>query len=185
MKLDNAIKIFIERYNRDIIQSIDNISKDYALNISDSKIKVFNLNESFNIFNEYIKGYASYKIENVNNPNASSQDTIKESVKKFIDNNIFKEECIKYSELPSFITGYANGINLLNETVDNIKRDMADSDVDQEHIGDINEFCDMFIDKFHESFDPAMDKILWASGYNSRKKIFENNDNKLKAPVFL
>ena len=63
---------------------------------------------------------------------------------------------------------------------------MIDNDVDQEYIGDINEFADKFMDKFNESFDPTLDRILWASGYNSRKKLFENNnDTKPKAPVFL
>ena len=48
------------------------------------------------------------KMENTNNPEASSQDTIKESVKKFIDTQIFKESNIKYSELPSFF----NNVNV-------------------------------------------------------------------------
>lgn len=184
MKIDSAIKDFSEKYDRNAIESIDNISKDYALNISESTIKVFNLTESFNMFSQYLKGYASYKVENLSNPEASSQEVIKESVKKFIDTKLFKEADIRYSELPSFITGYIAGIDALCETVDDVKRIMTDGNVAAEDIGDINEFADMFMDKLHESFDPAMEKILWASGYNSKKKLFEKT-SKEKAPVFL
>ena len=186
MKIDNAIKTFMEKYNREAIQSIDEVSKDYALNISDSKIKAFNLNESFNIFNQYIRGYANYKIENVNNPNASTRDTIKESVEKFVNTQIFKETYLKYSELPSLITDYTNGINLLIETVDQIKSDMIDADINQEDIGDINEFTDLFIDKLHESFYPTMTRILWASGYKSKNKLYNKDSNSTpKVPTFL
>lgn len=185
MKIDSAIKDFSEKYDRDAIQSIDNISKDYALKISESTIKVFNLVESFDIFSKYLKGYSTYKLENVNNPESSSQDTIKESVKKFIDTKIFTETEIKYSALPSFIKGYFEGVNLLIETVDNIKRNMIDCDVDSEDIGDINEFVDMFMDKFNESFYPTMDRILWASGYNSKKKLYDRETKSIPAPVFL
>lgn len=185
MKIDSAIKLFSEKYDRAAIQSIDTISNDYALNISDSTIKVFNLIESFNIFNQYLKGYASYKIENVNNETASSQDTIKESVKKFIDTQIFKECDIKYPELPNFVMGYINGVNSINENINIIKAEMTDANVDGNDIGDLNEFADMFMDKLHESFDPSMDRILWASGYNANKRLNNPNPIKVKEPVFL
>ena len=185
MKIDSAIKTFFEKYNRDAIQSIDEISKDYSLNISNSMIKAFNMSESFNIFNQYLNGYASYKIENVNNDQALSQTEIKESVKKFIDTQIFKECEIKYPELPRFVAGYVSGINSITETVDNIKRDMTDANVDANDIGDINEFADMFMNKLNESFDPTMDNILWASGYNAKQRLANSNTNKTKVPVFL
>lgn len=185
MRIDNAIKAFSEKYNREAFQSIDAISNDYGLRISNSTIKGFNLVESFNIFSQYLKGYASYKVENVNNPDATTQDVIKESVKKFIDTQIFKECNIKYGDLPQFVTGYVDGVKTLIETVDNIKRDMTDSSIDAEHIGDINEFADMFMDKLHESFDPTMDRILWASGYNGKVRLARPAEEKPKAPVFL
>lgn len=185
MKIDSAIKAFSEKYDREAIQSIDAISNDYSLKISNSTIKAFNLNEGFDIFSQYLKGYASYKVENVSNPEATSQDVIKESVKKFIDTQIFKEANIKYTELPLFITGYINGVHKLTETVDSIKRDMTDNNIDAEHIGDINEFTDMFMNKLHESFDPTMDRILWASGYNAKQRLVKGNTDKPVAHVFL
>lgn len=186
MKIDNAIKIFSEKYDRDAIQSIDNISNEYGLLINESTIKTFNMCEAFNIFNKYLEGYASYKIENINNPEATSQDLIKESVEKFINTQIFKETSSKYNELPNFITEYINGIESLCETVDNVKISMIDNDVLADYVGDVNEFTDIFIDKLHESFYPTMDRILWASGYNSKKRLEDNKDKvKTKTPMFL
>lgn len=184
MKLDTAIKTFYEKYDRDAIQSIETISKDYGLNIHGHTIQTFNLNEAFDRFSNYLKGYADYKIENVNSTDASSQEIIKESVQKFIDTQIFKEYEMSYAELPSFVTGYFNGIKILLETVDEVKRNMTDNNVDVEAIGDINEFADIFMDKLHESFDPTMDKILWASGYKSKQRL-SGTTTKTKAPVFL
>ena len=184
MKLDTAIKTFYEKYDRDAIQSIETISKEYGLNIHGHTIKSFNITEAFNIFSKYLQGYSEYKIENANSENASSQETIKESVQKFINTQVFKECETKYSELPTFVTGYFNGVKTLLETVDEVKRNMTDNNVDVEAIGDINEFADMFMDKLHESFDPTMDQILWASGYNSKQRL-SGTTTKTKAPVFL
>lgn len=185
MIIDNAIKTFFEKYDREAIQSIENISKEYGLNINGNTIKTFNLGESFNIFNQYMDGYANYKIENVNNLEASKQETIKESVQKFVDTQIFKESETKYSDLPTFVMEYVNGINSLQEMVDNTKRLMTDSEVKAEDIGDINEFTDMFINKLHEHFNPVMESILWASGYNGKQKLIKGNTSKPTAPVFL
>lgn len=186
MRIDSAIKAFSEKYDRDVFRSIDAISNDYSLRISDSSIKAFNLAESFQTFDQYLKGYASYKVENVNNPQASSQETIRESVRKFIDTQVFKECHVKYGDLPGFVTGYVDGVRTLLETVDEVKRNMVDADVDPEAIGDINEFTDMFMDRLHESFDPSMDRILWASGYNSKARLSASaTAEKPKTPVFL
>lgn len=184
MYIDSAIKVFSEKYDRDAIQSIDKISRDYGLVIHEYTIKTFNIKESFDQFAKYLNGYARYLSENKNNENATSREGIRESVKKYIDTQIFEEVNTKYKDLPKFVTEYVNGINIINEAVNNAKRVMVDADVDQESIGDINEYCDMFMTKLHESFDPTMDRILWASGYNTKKKL-SGNVKKEAAPVFL
>ena len=63
MKLDTAIKTFYEKYDREAIQSIETISNDYGLNIHGHTIQTFNLNEAFDRFSNYLKGYADYKID--------------------------------------------------------------------------------------------------------------------------
>ena len=185
MKIDSAVKTFFEKYDREAIQSIDNISREHGLVIHESTIKSFNLKESFDIFGQYLKGYATYKSESVNNEEATSQDMIKESVESFINTQIFKETATKYADLPTFVTGYIEGINSLNEAIDEAKRIMNDANVKPEDIGDINEFTDMFMDKLHEHFYPVMESILWASGYNAKKILYNPNSDKPAAPVFL
>ena len=188
MIIDSAINNFFEKYDREAMETIDELSKEFGLNVNDHKILVFNMKESFQLFNEYINGYADYKIKNINNDNASPQYIIRETVDKFITENIFKEVSIKYNELPDFIQSYINGIKSLNETVNNLKHKMIENDVDAECIGDVNDFCDAFMIKLHESFDPCMDRILWASGYNFRKRLVKPSDNipvKPQSPIFL
>lgn len=184
MKIDNAIKEFLEKYDREAISSINRISADYALNISRTPIKVFSIQEGFDNFQAYLRGYSSYKINNHDNEKASPQSAIKEGVNRFLNSQLFVEQDITYDMLGQFIESYVNGIKSLTETVDTVKRDMMESGVvSQEDIGDVNEFVDSFIDKLNESFDPAMDRILWASGYNSNKAIFDRE--KKERPVFL
>lgn len=187
MIIDSAVKEFMEKYNREAIESIDKISENYGLNINNYKIKLFNLKESFDKFQQYIKGYASYKVENLNNEKASPQNAITERTHIFINDGIIEPKEFKYSELPSFVESYVNGINTLLETIDEVKELMTDGNVDQSAIGDINEYVDLFMTKINESFEPAMDKILWASGYNSRQALLNKKRNKNieKKPVFL
>lgn len=184
MKTDTAIQEFLEKYDREAISSINELSTEYGLRINRVPIKVFSIKEGFDNFQAYLRGYSSYKMSNHNNEKASPQEVIKEAVDKFIDTQLFVEKDTTYDMLGEFIESYINGIKGLNETVDSIKRDMMESGVVcQEDIGDVNEFVDKFMDKLHESFDPTMDRILWASGYNSRKAIFGRK--KKEEPVFL
>lgn len=184
MRIDSAIQVFSERYDRDAIQSIEDISHERGLVLNKATIKAFNINENFNTFSQYLKEYANYKVENQNNEKASPQDVIRESVSSFIKTQLFKESDILYSELPEFVMGYVNGVKTLTEAVDEAKRILTDADIDPEAIGDVNEFADRFMDALHESFDPTMDKILLASGYTSRKRL-KSFSEKRKQPVFL
>lgn len=184
MIIDSAIQVFSEKYDREAIQSIEEISKERGLVLNRATIKAFNMNESFNTFSQYLKEYANYKVENQNNEKASPQDVIRESVDKFIKSQLFKESDILYSDLPDFVMGYVEGIQTLSEAVDEAKRTLSYADIDPEAIGDVNEFADRFMDALHESFDPTMDKILLASGYTSKKKL-RSFKEKRKQPVFL
>lgn len=184
MKIDSELKSFTEKYDRSAMESIDKLSKEYGLVIHKSTIPVFSLKEGFDTFAEYLKGYASYKMENVNSNEASSREEIHESVDNFIKTQLFKEKHIMYSELPEFVQNYVEGVNMLLETVDEVKSSMMEAGIDHESIGDINEFVDKFMDRFHESFDDTMDRILWATGYNSNR-VLSGKVKKDPAPVFL
>lgn len=186
MKIDSDLKLFSEKYDEEAIKSIDEISSDRSLKIGESTIKVFNIKESFDMFSSYLKGYGEYKISNKNNEDISPQEIIRESVSNFINGNLFVEEYIPYEKLPIFIESYIQGINEIIKVSNDIKTAMMEAGVYMEDIGDVNDFCDEFIDKFHESFDPCMDRILWASGYNYKKRMKEIlNKPKREIPVFL
>lgn len=187
MKIDSAIREFSERYDRDAIQSIDNISQDPGLVLRKKTIDVFNIKESFDKFQEFISGYANYKIQNMNNESATPQSLICEHTEKFIDKDLFSETETLYSNLPVFVETYITGVQTLLNLSDSLKTSMFEAGVDSDSIGDINNFMDSFMNKLHESFDPTMDRILWASGYHSNKKLARparGTEIKMK-PVFL
>jgi hypothetical protein len=184
MKIDNAIKEFLEKYNETAIKSIEEISLDFGLSANKNKINLFNINEGFKNFNEFIDGYVSYKVENINNSEASTNEIIHEQTEGFI-NNLFKNSQFLYSELPSFISTYLSGVKEISEKVDTWKEIMIEAGVDNESIGSINDFVDLFVDKLHESFNPSMDRILWASGFNAKEKLNKSNNSKELKPVFL
>ena len=185
MKIDSALKVFSESYDRDAIQSIQNISEDFGLIIQKSTIKSFNLNEAFDEFQDFLTKYGKYKVENVNNEKATPQAMICERVETNIREELFKESKMLYNEIPAFIESYISGINNLTATMDSVKQKMYESGVDADSIGDVNKFVDGFIERLDESFKPTMDRLLWASGYNSRKALSKSNHKPETAAVFL
>lgn len=187
MIIDTAVKTFLEKYDRPAIEAINEISKRYGLNINGYKMNVFNLTEAFDQFKTYIEGYASYKAENVNSEEASPQDVIVEKTDEFINTGVKIEDVsIRYSDIPTFVESYVSNIKSLLETVDKVKAFMMESDVDPSAVGDINHFCDKFMERVDPLFEGCMDRILWASGYNSKKALFDKKDNRNKEKhVFL
>ena len=183
MKTDSAIRVFSEKYDRTAIQSIDDISKDIGLVANGHTIKAFNLSESFKIFEEFLRGYGNYKVEHIGDDKASSQDVIRDNFSKFTDTSIFKEASVKYGDLPAFVRSYVEGVESLSETANEVKGQMIDAGVATEAVGDVNDFVDHFMDRLQESFDPTMEKILWASGYNAHQRM--NKKRVEPKPVFL
>lgn len=188
MKIDSAIKNFSEKYNRDMITSIDHISKDRALNLKGATINLHNMAESVNSFVMFLEGYSGYLITNIGKPEISPHEVIKENFNAFIksDEN-FKEASVKYSDLPAYVQSYVEGINKILESVDKVKREMSEAEIYTEAIADVNDFVDSFMDRMDESFSSDMDQMLWASGYNSAMRLFKNRSPKKKenAVVFI
>ena len=171
MKLDKLLQQFTETYDINAMKSIDDISKEKYLIRNKSTIKTFNIKEAFEKFNAYIEGYSVYKIKNKDNPKASSREAIRESVTRFIDTELFKEDATTYDKLPEFVHSYLEGVSTTISTIEKVKADMEFEDVDLESVGDVNDFADHFVDKLQESFDPVMNRILWGSGYNAQQRM--------------
>lgn len=186
MKIDNAIREFVESVSREALASIDTLSKERGLVLTGATMPAFVLKESCDKFAEYIDGYANYKIRYANDSRASSQQAIHESTDKFISSNqLFQESQVRYSDIPAFIQSYVSGIQTVLEAVNRAKSKMSEADVDQESIGDINEFADKFMDRLDGSFKPWMEKVLWASGYMTEQYLFGKKEKSEPKPVFL
>lgn len=171
MKIDNLIKQFTETYDRDSIESIDNISNDFSLNATNSKITITNINESFDKFKKYLRGYSEYKINESKETKKVTRDEIYESMNNFVDTLFKTEEAIPYKEVSGYVKSYIDNINDLIKETETIKTHMEDSNVDLSEVGDVNDFVDVFVDHLQEAFTPSMDKILWASGYYTKQRL--------------
>lgn len=183
MKIDNAIKEFLEKYNRGMMDSINELANEWGLNIKDYKITLFNINEAFDRFNEYVNKCCKYIIEESNNKNSSPYKVIYEAGMGYIDTQLFEDTENKYNEIPKFIESYISGINNtiknINECISNLKSE----DIDPQYIGMITEYTDKFIDEMNNRFHPMMEKFLNMSGYNTNE-VLKGNSTKNK-PVFL
>ena len=137
------------------------------------------LGSSFINFLQYcIDESASSKLE------VTPQKKIVEHLEKFID-GLFKEDETLIQDIPSFVEHYVSGIPKVISTVDEVKAELLEAGVDHQSIGDINGIVDNFMEKLHESFDPTMDKILWATGYNADVRLRNAVPKKKEKPVFL
>ena len=188
MKLDRELLSFTEKYDKGFMEAVDDLANDFGVGVRKLGFTGFNLVESFDTFSQYLEGYADYKTKHIGNEKATPQDQIRESVALFIKDHIFKEAPVAYTEIPGMLKGYMEGCNKLIATVESVKSRMMESGVDQSDIGDVNTFADQFIDRFHESFDPMMDNLMWASGYRNRRDLINRSTRKTSntpAPVFL
>jgi hypothetical protein len=183
MRLDSALKIFLEKYDELAVASIDDISNDISLTGNKKYIKGFNITESFDKFIEFIDGYTKYKIENMDNSEASSHDNVVNHTNNFIDSKLFNECNILYVDLPIVIKGYISGIKQLTEMVDTVKGHMIEHGVDDNSISSVNNFTDTFLEKFHSYYDPMMENVLWATGYNTKIRLSKRN--KKEVPIFV
>lgn len=188
MKVDTAFKEFLEKYDDNAIMSIDALSNNFAGNAQFKKISLYNMKECFESFCDFLSGYAQYKIDNINNPEASPQTAIQESTQGFINSDILKSVELPYRDIPDFVSGYIDGVKKLTETVETSKQSMIESNVDTDAVGDVNTFADNFMTRVTEAFDKGMDKLLWASGYKSNQRLIERKVEKTEeepTPVFL
>lgn len=172
MKIDSVVKDFVESYDEEVMRYLENISSDFALKVSESKIGSIELDESFDQIRKYIEGYSAYKVENKNNDEAVSNDNINEAADKFINNpDLFKECKIPYSDIPKTIQSYIEGVKSIINTINKSKEIMMLEDVGHEDVGYLNSIIDKFTDRITEAFTPVMENFVQASGYNSAQAI--------------
>lgn len=188
MKIDKSLKEFTERYNKEMLESIDAMSKELGYRVNNYNMVATNMSESVASFKEFLEDYGKHKIEELTKGATFTQEKIMERTNDFINQELFKEAAVPYSKLPEFVTSYIEGVKAIIETTDKVKRDMTEAGVDAEYVGDINEMVDRFSERMDESFNIVMEKMLWASGYNSRQRLSKAGTAKKKdnqKPVFI
>jgi hypothetical protein len=132
-----------------------------------------------------IVGYGQYKENFMGDPKMSSQDEITKSFHGYMANESnFPEAAIPYPAITENVQAYVNGVNAMQATVESVKSSMAEHDIDQESIGMVNEYCDMFMDVMTERFDAWMERALKESGYYTKKALAKPAQRKEKI-VFL
>ncbi|MDE7345126.1 MAG: hypothetical protein K2N48_00100 [Muribaculaceae bacterium] len=185
MKLDNAVRIFTEKYDAEAMGSIDQLSNEFGLVANRHTMPAIALQEAFDKFGAYLEGYGQYKIRCMNDPKASSQEHIKEATEKFMGTLLGKTD-LPYAEVANFVKSYAEGVQKMIPRVEAVKSAMMEANVDAECIGDVNTFADQFMEKVDAAFYPVMESILLASGYTTHKALSrEAQMARGPAPVFL
>ena len=189
MKIDSAIKEFTEKYDHEMIESIDGLTRELGYSANGYTMPVFAIKESVDAFVTFMEGYADYKIKHSDDKDAISQEKILEQTSEFIDKQCFAEKTITYPEVSSYVKEYIDSIKILSDTTNKVKAQMMDESVDPEYVGDVNSMIDEFTEKMQSKFYPVMEKMLWASGYNARRRLAragkETANKSNPAPIFI
>ncbi len=117
MRVDTALREFAERYDRDAMMHIERLANDRSFEFGNRKFNVFNLKEGFEKFTEFMDGYAQYRVENLNNAEASPMSVICENVAIPYIGKLFEDVEIPYHELTSFVQSYWQCLYLLNSVI--------------------------------------------------------------------
>jgi hypothetical protein len=169
MIADKALQNFRERYDREAVESVINLSGDHSLYMS--SFKGFNIQEAVDQFIEYMDGYVKYQIGNIGKPNAKPNNVIKEHTKSFIETRLFSESNIPFNNAAGFIEGYLDNVSKLVKVANENQSILMECTGDNESIGCIVEFTDAFMSNLDNRFYPVMEHLLQSSGYYSRKKL--------------
>ena len=172
MILDKALQMFKEKYDREAVESVINLSNDHSLYMS--SFKAFSIQEAVDQFIEYMDGYVKYRIGNIGKPDVKSNNVITEHTKSFIEAKLFIEKNVPFNSATNFLEGYLDNIDRLVKVVNENQSILMDYS-DNESTGCIVEFTDTFMTNLNDRFYPVMEHLLQSSGYNSRKQ--------LRAPV--
>ena len=173
MKFDSMISTFVETYDRTVMDYIDRMPSNFGANYKKHTIDLTRIGESCDTFSKWIKGYTQYCIEESNNGNELTPNSMDSVFDRFIhESTMLQVTPHLYKEIPTFVSGYVEGVNHIVDTINECKSSLLENDVDHTMIGRIDEYADKFADMLQESFNEGMDKLLWASGYRSHQILF-------------
>lgn len=188
MKIDNALNNFCERYDREAMESIERISKEIGPVQNDLIIPAFNIKESFDICSAYLRDFGEFVERSLDESKRehklmaeSTAESMHAGFERYFNEstNMFTDKQLKYNEFPEFVSSYIEGIQNVTTTVNEITGKMIEEEVRPEIIASVSDFTDMFMERMDEHTYPVVDKMLWASGYTSKKRLAESNHEKV------
>lgn len=171
MILDRAINTFLESYDREAIEFIENMANDQRLGYTDYKINLFNINEAFEKFNTIIENYGKYQTRILTEETKYTHDKVCSDYNAYMESEMIKEDKVKSNDIAKFVKAYIEGVDNTLRHIDEVKTKMMQDGVPGNKIGEINNFADIFMNKVNEAFTESMDKILLASGYKTKQKL--------------
>lgn len=171
MLIDDAVKTFLEKYDREAIVSISELSNDRGLKLHDYKIDLFDLNESFNWFDKMLEQWGVYQVRCLTEKTNTTPEKVQNDLNDLMDKQLIKSKDIKVQDFASFVESYLVGLKKLSSKIGEVKHTLLLNKVANENVGTLDEFADRFLEKVQTEFDKSMDRLLWASGYNAKKKL--------------
>ena len=180
MTKDRMLSDFMDTYDKEMLESVDDISKEFGLVIHNCTIEVANIDDAKDMFCEFVNDFSKYKM-NEKKTEEVGLDKVLQHTKNMVTNEMFNISKWRYKNLPAYVESYVNGIKEVDEFVEGCRNKLFQYNAKQEDVGFLSEATEIFYDEMKKRFDDSMNKILTASGYKSRKMLEE----KKKSPVFL
>ena len=169
---------FFERYSPEAIRSIDRMSGDLTLQMS--KFKAFTFDDGSSKFLEYVDGYADYKMERVEETDKRYQtnEAILEHTKSFVRDDLIRETKLPFKQASTFVENVLKHLGSLPGKAEEVQTRLMEAGLDNESVGTVIEIVDDYATYLYESVCPVIDRLLWASGYNSAQR-FKPGQTKL------
>ena len=171
MLIDDAVKTFLEKYDREAIVSITELSNERGLKLHGYKMDLFDLKESFNWFEKMLDQWTVYQVRALTEKTNTTPEKVQSDLTELMEQELIKPKDIKVQDFASFVESYLTGLKKISNKITDVKENLLSYKVAPQNIGTLDTFADKFLESVQKEFDKSMDRLLWASGYNAKKKL--------------
>jgi hypothetical protein len=171
MTVKRVLESFFEKYSEEAMTTISKMSGDLTLSMS--KFKGFTFTEGSEKFLEYVGGYADYKMERVEESDKryQSNEAITEHTKSFVRDDLFKEAMLPYTEAGALVENCLKHLASLPGKTEQVQGQLMEAGLDNESVGTVVTIIDDYATYLFETVCPVIDRLLWASGWNSAQAL--------------
>lgn len=184
MKVEELLIEFTEKYDREFMEYVQENADNIGVSYHKLGFQGYNVVRAIDQFKSFIENYADYKINHKDDPRATPQDLVVERVNHDIEEGLFIEGKVLYSEAPHIVGSYIHGLQAIEKLEESCKKKMFESGVDYDSIGDLSRFTEQFIEKLHGIMESIMEGFGKGSGYYSTKALL-TPPKKKKQEIFL